>query len=87
MVPATSFSSSSNLELRAGVDDTIILNEAMYLYISITLSHRVGDSPICDSEKSQDDQINDIRVEIRRSWRSREIAAQEKWHEHDSTEG
>jgi hypothetical protein len=74
MVPATSFSSSSNLGLRAGVDETIILNEAMYLYISTT-SYHLGDLPVRNSKESQDDQIDDIRVEVRRSWRGREITA------------
>jgi hypothetical protein len=42
MVPATSFSSSSSLGFRAGVEETIILIEAMYLYISVTLGQYEG---------------------------------------------
>jgi len=36
------------------------------------------DLPIRDSKKDQDDQIHNIRVEIRRSWRSREITSQKE---------
>jgi hypothetical protein len=74
MVPATSFSSSSSLWFRAGVEETIILNEAMYLNISTT-SYHLGDLPIRDSKEREDNQIDDIRVEIRRSWRGREVTA------------
>jgi hypothetical protein len=35
IVPATSFSSSSSFGFKAGVEETIMLNDAMYLFVSV----------------------------------------------------
>jgi hypothetical protein len=57
------------------------------IYISALL-HLTGEKlPVRDSKESQDDQVDDIRVEVRRSWRSREITAQEQGHKRDTADG
>lgn len=81
MVPATSFSSSSNTGLRAGVDETIMLNEAMYLFISLIMEDAYHDWPISDSEWYQDNQIDDVGIQVRWSRCRREVTSQEKGYE------
>jgi len=57
------------------------------IYTSAQVYLDIKDSPIRDSKKDQDDQIHDIRVEIRGSWRSREVTCQKQWDEYYSSNG
>lgn len=54
--------------------------------MSASLHLYIEDLPIRDSKKDQDDQIHDIRVEIRGSWRSREVTCQKQWDEDYSSD-